>query len=126
MQEIDISLSTGSQSMDIGLSQTSQSVGLDINSGGLAYVHHDETLIGDGTNLQPLGVDIKKVMATYVYEQGISSSVWEIEHNLDRYPTVTVVDSANTRIELFDVQYIDKNNLIIRFNAGFNGKAYLN
>lgn len=126
MQEIDISLSTGSQSMDIGLSQTTQSVGIDVGTGGLAYVHHDETLVGDGTIPQPLGVNVKIVRATYIYEQGIASATWEIQHNLDRYPTITVVDSANNVIEIFDTQYIDKNNVIIRFNAAFSGKAYLN
>lgn len=126
MQEIDISLSTDSQSMDIGLSQTTQSVGIDVGTGGLAYVHHDDTLIGDGTQQQPLGVDIKVVRATYIFEQGISSATWEIQHNLDRYPTITVVDSANNIIEIFDAQYIDKNNVVIRFNAAFTGKAYLN
>lgn len=56
---------------------------------------------------------------------GIASNVWEIEHNLDRYPSVSVVDSGNN-IVMGRVQYIDKNRLTIEFNGAFTGKAYLN
>ena len=33
---------------------------------------------------------------TYTYKQTTASSMWVIEHELDRHPSVTVVDSAGT------------------------------
>lgn len=69
---------------------------------------------------------LKKVKVdSFVFEQGLASDIWNITHNLNRYPSVTIVDSANTEVE-GDVQYTDKNNIIIKFSGPFSGKAFLN
>lgn len=61
----------------------------------------------------------------FVYDQVITSDVWVIEHNLNRFPSVTVVDSANS--ELFgEIRYISTDILQIIFNVPVSGKAYLN
>lgn len=60
----------------------------------------------------------------YIHEQAVSSDSWYIEHNLNRYPSVTVVDSADTQYE-GSVTYINQNELLIEFNSPFTGKAYL-
>ena len=62
---------------------------------------------------------------TYVHEQARVSDVWEVTHDLDKHPSVTVVDSAGT-VVVGDVQYIDNSNIIITFNGAFSGTAYLN
>lgn len=62
---------------------------------------------------------------SYVHEQGLPSSVWTIVHNLNRKPSITVVDSADAVVE-GKKEYIDKNTIKITFNATFSGKAYLN
>lgn len=62
---------------------------------------------------------------TYNYNQGTPSDVWEITHNLKKYPSVTVVDSANT-VVYGEVVYDDLNRLHIIFSSEFSGKAYLN
>lgn len=62
---------------------------------------------------------------TYVFEQGESASTWYITHNLNKYPSVTVVDSALTTIDC-EVIYINSNECELRFNAAFKGTAYLN
>ena len=62
---------------------------------------------------------------TYVYSQGSSSSLWNIHHNLNRYPSVVVVDSEN-RVNYGDVVYVDQNSLTIGFNYAFAGSAFLN
>ena len=62
---------------------------------------------------------------TFVFEQAIASDTWEIEHNLNKHPSVTVVDSAGT-VFYPAVQYIDENNIIITMNGATTGKAYLN
>jgi len=61
----------------------------------------------------------------YVYLQTAPSATWSITHNLGKFPSVSVVDSAGT-LYLSDVKYIDENSLTITFNAAFAGKAYLN
>lgn len=62
---------------------------------------------------------------TYVFEQNSAAAVWSITHNLGKYPSVSVVDSAGT-VCVGEVTYIDENSLICTFTAPFSGKAYLN
>ena len=66
-----------------------------------------------------------KQVASYVFEQGIAADTWNIIHNLDKYPSVTVVDSAGTKVECV-ITYINSNECELKFNAAFKGKAYLN
>lgn len=61
---------------------------------------------------------------SYVHNQGVPASVWNIAHNLGFFPNVTVVDSAGSKV-IGDVDYVDINNLTITFSAGFSGKAYI-
>ena len=48
-----------------------------------------------------------------------------INHNLNKHPSVTVVDSGQN-VVYGEVQYTDTNNLTVSFNATFSGNAYLN
>ena len=61
----------------------------------------------------------------FVFEQAISNQTWDIIHNLNKKPSVTVVDEYD-RIVVPDVQYIDDNHIIVSFNFAFKGWAYLN
>ncbi len=66
---------------------------------------------------------------TFVFEQGVPASTWTIQHNLGKFPSVSVVDTinvANGQIYYGDVKYIDSNNLTVTFASAFSGKAYLN
>lgn len=65
------------------------------------------------------------VRLTYIHRQYQAAATWTIVHNLRRYPSVTVVDSGNTKVT-GDVDYIDENTLVISFTAPFAGVAYLN
>jgi len=62
---------------------------------------------------------------TYTFNQTTPVSVWTVAHNLGRFPSATVVDSANNEVD-GDLQYIDSNNLTLTFSAPFSGEAYLN
>lgn len=62
---------------------------------------------------------------TYIYEQSVPSDTWTIEHNMGKYPSVFVVDSANS-VCIGNIQYINENSLVVTFIGGFSGKAYLN
>lgn len=61
----------------------------------------------------------------YTHNQGSPSSVWNVTHNLNKYPSVEVVDTADT-IVFGQVDYIDTNSLTLTFNAAFSGRAFLN
>lgn len=61
---------------------------------------------------------------TYTHTQMIAEKVWNIQHNLGRYPQITIVDSAQS-IVMGDVQYIDTNNIIVTFLGEFSGMAHL-
>lgn len=62
---------------------------------------------------------------TYTYEQIIPAATWTIQHNLEKYPSVTVVDSADS-VVMGDVQYTSLNEIKITFSVPFSGKAFLN
>lgn len=61
----------------------------------------------------------------FTFSKNIASEKWEIKHDLNKYPSVTVVDSADT-VVYGKIEYIDSNKLTITFSDGFAGKAYLN
>lgn len=63
--------------------------------------------------------------STFVFKQKTPSDLWTIQHNLNKYPSVTIVDSAGTEV-IGEVKYTDVNNLTARFSGGFSGTAYLN
>lgn len=67
----------------------------------------------------------RKGLATYIHVQSSASQIWNIEHGLGKFPSVSVVDSAGTLV-YGDVAYNDDNTLTINFTAAFSGKAYLN
>lgn len=61
----------------------------------------------------------------YEHMQSIATDEWVIDHNLNKFPSVTVVDSAGT-VVYGEVYYPNKNKVIIKFMAAFSGRAYLN
>jgi len=67
---------------------------------------------------------------TYTFSQSSAANTWTITHNLGRFPSVTVVNSANTIIN-GSVIYNSNNQLTVTFFSegaalAISGKAYLN
>jgi len=62
---------------------------------------------------------------TFVFTQGVAATTWNIQHNLGKFPSVSVINNNNVVIN-GEVIYIDNNNVQLNFSAGFSGKAYLN
>jgi len=62
---------------------------------------------------------------TFTFTQSAASSTWSVTHNLDKFPSVSVVDSGNTAV-VGSVEYINENELTITFSAPFSGYAYMN
>lgn len=89
--------------------------------GGNGYLENEEDYL-----ISLLVYDVDSISDKhFVFTQGTPSISWSINHDLDKYPSVGVVDSAGTKV-YGQVDYVDKNNLTITFVNQFSGKAYLN
>lgn len=97
----------------------------------LAYVYiegeYQQAIDTLTASVSTLESEVQELQETqeYTHEQGISSDTWHIEHNLNRRPSVTVVDSSGATVTGL-VTYIDDNTVEISFNSAFKGTAYLN
>ena len=60
----------------------------------------------------------------FIYTQSIASTTWVINHNLNRHPSVTIMDASNTII-VGDITNTSLNQLIINFSIPVSGSAYL-
>lgn len=63
---------------------------------------------------------------TFVFEQGLASDTWVINHNLNKFPSIYVVDTAGHSQMPDDIEVNDMNTITVRFLAAFSGFAYLN
>lgn len=62
---------------------------------------------------------------SYHHVQSNPSRVWEISHNLNKYPTVIITDNDNNEYE-GEIRKIDENMIVITFSQPFSGYADLN
>lgn len=77
-------------------------------------------------NLYSIDIDpIKNLETTFIFTQSTPSAVWEVTHNMDSYPAVTVVNN-NDVVMYGEIEYLSKNKIKLIFSGGFSGKAYLN
>lgn len=79
------------------------------------------TVSGEG----PQGAAGPAQLDSLTFNQNTSSALWTIAHNLGKFPSVTVFDSAGSQME-GDVKQINNDELTITFGAAFAGVAYLN
>lgn len=63
-------------------------------------------------------------LAAYIHNQIFYSNVWNVNHNRNSYPSVTIIDDTNNVI-YGSIEYIDLNNLQITFSESIIGKAYI-
>lgn len=61
----------------------------------------------------------------YVHKQSSAADQWTIVHNLGKYPSITVVDSAGT-VVVGEIILQTTEQAVISFNGAFSGKAYCN
>lgn len=61
----------------------------------------------------------------HIHKQGVASAEWTVTHNLNKYCSVVVVDSAN-QIVFPEIVYVDKNTVKIISTGAFSGQAYCN
>lgn len=62
---------------------------------------------------------------SHIHNQTVSSSTWNITHNLNKFPSASIVDSSNAEV-IGEVEHINSNSLTVKFSAPFSGKAFLN
>lgn len=90
-----------------------------------ALALEEQARVAEDNSLQEQITAIAQKENGYIHEQGIASAVWTVQHNLDKYPSVTVVDSAENEI-VAEVEYLDKNTVQITMTGASKGRAYLN
>ncbi len=61
----------------------------------------------------------------FVYSQDVASATWVVNHNLNKYPSVSVVNSS-TEVVYGDVDYNSLNQVTITFSGAHTGKAFFN
>lgn len=61
----------------------------------------------------------------YTHVQNSASTTWTVAHNLNKKPSVSIVDSADNVI-IGQVEHTNLNNLTITLSAATSGKAYIN
>jgi hypothetical protein len=81
------------------------------------------TLTDTGSNILVDVVDMGD--KNYVHDQPVASITWTVQHNLDKFPSCTMVLSTGQQ-GYGDVTFIDENNLTITFAGAESGKAYIN
>lgn len=61
----------------------------------------------------------------YYHTQAATAEEWVIEHNLGKYPSVTVVSSAGEEIYC-DKTFVSINTVVLNFGTPISGAAFLN
>ena len=62
---------------------------------------------------------------TKTHIQGVASSVWIVTHNLNKYPSVSVTDSAGSTV-IGMIEYNSLNQVTLTFKASFSGRVHFN
>ena len=78
--------------------------------------------LGTALEYAPIGAGSDK---NFVHNQAAPLAVWNVNHGLNKFCSVVVVDTSNRVVE-GDIEYIDLNNVQITFSSPVVGKAYFN
>lgn len=115
----------GIQIIEVGYAQPQGAQDIDLSAETLARV------AGDSANAAAISAETTRAQGAETllagqqeFTQAFSdTAVVAVNHNLGRYPAVTVTDSAGDGIE-GDVAYTGINDLTITFSAPFSGTVY--
>lgn len=85
-----------------------------------------ETITGSPLiNVERSGNSVNITSKTFVFEQAIPSKIWEITHNLNKRPNITLTYYNGEVFEAYK-EYIDNNNVRIILGNAATGYANLN
>lgn len=103
-----------------------------IETGANNYIHPDthpaSSIVEDSERVFLTSSEKSKLLSfrdSYIHNQMISSAEWIVNHDLGKFPSVTIKDSADSLV-IGEINYVDDNSIILTFSAEFSGKAYLN
>ena len=111
-----------------------KSLQVDTNSSFYNLTLEFKTSNGSIVNNRTYGIDIFPESGgdlTFPHHQNTASASWDINHNLGKFPSVSIKfsssDNVYTNVGAFaGVVYTDENNLTINLAAAESGYAYLN
>lgn len=66
-----------------------------------------------------------QVKENYVHDQQVASNSWVVPHALNKYASVSIVNTAN-QVIVGEITYNTLNQLTITFTSPISGKAYIN
>ena len=61
----------------------------------------------------------------FIFSQVVPLSTWVVTHTLNKFPSVSIVDSAGTQVN-GQVTYNNTSQITITFSSAFSGEAFLN
>ena len=100
------------------------SVGSSVYNMQLSYITGSSTI--QALQYYSIQIDIVEGFDSHFeFTQGVPATTWDITHNLDKFPSITVVDTANTTV-MGSYEYVTKDRVILSFSNQFAGKAFLN
>lgn len=67
----------------------------------------------------------EQVRENYVHDQQVASASWVVTHALNKFPSVSIVNTANQAV-VGDITYNSTSQLTITFTSPISGKAYIN
>lgn len=118
--------------LDLEINNTPDPLVLNLDTGDTFTIDTEETVITINVQNIDLAVDLLDSViinnygtaSWYTHTQIAASSTWNITHNLDKKPSVMVVDTSNN-VVYGDILYVDDQHITLTFSAPFSGKAYL-
>jgi hypothetical protein len=96
-----------------------------INSGSVSTTPgvNQNTLILNQQNGDT--INITWADTNYVHDQQVASATWVINHNLGKFASIHIVDTAGDEI-IGEVRYNSINQMTVTFTSLVSGKAYIN
>lgn len=105
---------------------------VDSNSGysnfTVTFIEGNGSMVTDkhyAMSFSPKGQTDKNFVSDLVSFNSDNNFSQQINHNLNKFPSVTVVDSGGSHV-IGEVNHINKNSLTITFKSAFSAKVYVN
>jgi hypothetical protein len=92
----------------------------------VTFIEGNGSLVGDkfyAMAYSPKGQTDKNFVSSNI--SFVADTAETVTHNLNKFPSVTTVDSAGSHV-VGDVQHINENSFTITFTSSFTGKVYAN
>lgn len=120
IDDVQLKRGTAAKILAAGLRPGEPAVALDDPLKPVLYV-------GDlnGIPREVAGGSVVSATTSYIHTQSMTSSVWEIQHDLGRKPSVSVMDTAGT-VYLCNIRHLSDNACTVSLATAMNGTATCN